>query len=217
MNKEQENFDLRYLIKSLINNWLVGLVIFLLSIVFYYFIVSNQKVNFTLIANIDGLSFYQKVVFREVNSKINELQKFDRETYLTKQISSFSNLNLEEKESIIGFILQSQDADPRLMNEDENNILSFNDKYIYVELINLLNSKKFFSKVIDKYKKLNPEKLDLINKISKPQATLVIRENWVSGLEDYVKGLLNIEVIYSHTVEHSILEEFNTFFFIGSK
>ena len=75
MNKEHEIFDLRFLIKSLIKNWIVGLIIFLLSIAFYFLIVTNQKVTFTLVANIDGLSFYQKVVLREINNKIRRKNK----------------------------------------------------------------------------------------------------------------------------------------------
>lgn len=216
-NNYKDIIDINFLIKSIINNWIIGLIIFIITFATYIYFERNEAKKFVYTRIIDGISLYQKEILKEVNTKIQELQAYDRETFLTKQISSFSNLNTDQRNSINQFILQSRSLNQQINTEEDVNSFSsiFDEKYIYVELVDLINSKTFFSNLIDEYKELNPDNLKLINQINNPSAFLTKEDDWViPSLQEYTYGLIKIKVRFTHPTQHNILEDFSDFFFL---
>tara|TARA_Y100000590_G_C15746223_1_gene1022184 strand:- start:4878 stop:6152 length:1275 start_codon:yes stop_codon:yes gene_type:complete len=212
-NNNNDIIDVNFVIKSILNNWIIGLIIFIITISAYVYIERNDAKKFVYTRIIDGMSLYQKMILTEVNNKIKELQAYDRDTFLTKQISSFSHLNTNQRNSINQFFLQRKSLTQQSKDEeDKKNILIFDEKYISFELVSLINSKKFFIKVIDEYKELNPDKLQLIDQIYNPNAFLTIDDWILKSLQEYTDKLIKIEVKFTHPTQHDILKDFSDYF-----
>ena len=60
--KDNEVIDFGFVLKSLLKNWIIGLVIFIIVIFSYYTFTVNLKKDYIYKANIVGLDSYQILV-----------------------------------------------------------------------------------------------------------------------------------------------------------
>ena len=87
--KDNEVIDFGFVLKSLLKNWIIGLVLFIIVFILYYTFTVNLKKDYIYKANIVGLDSYQILVLDKISNKLNNLQNFDYVSFYASNTSAF--------------------------------------------------------------------------------------------------------------------------------
>ncbi len=206
--KDNEVLDFGFVLKSLLKNWILGLILFLILVFSYYTFTINLKKDFIYKANIVGLDSYQILVLDNLSNKLNNLQNFDYVSFHASNTSSYLNMDLEDRILMNEFILERDINNQQKKIKSVDQLYFVKENYIYSQIVKLTRDKSFFYKIIEKYKKENIDKLELISNITKLNTFIEISD----ASPEVVNNLVKIKVEFKHNSEFEILEDFVNFF-----
>ncbi len=206
--KNNEVLDFGFVLKSLLKNWILGLILFLILVFSYYTFTINLKKDFIYKANIVGLDSYQILVLDNLSNNLNNLQNFDYVSFHASNTSSYLNMDLEDRILMNEFILERDINNQQKKIKSVDQLYFVKENYIYSQIVKLTRDKSFFYKTIEKYKKENIDKLELISNITRPKTFIEISD----ASPEVVNNLIKIKVEFKHNSEFEILEDFVNFF-----
>ena len=208
--KDDEVIDFGFVLKSLLKNWIIGLVIFIIVAVFYYIFSNNPKKNYIYEANIVGLDSYQIIILNSINNKLNNLQNFEYVSLQASNTSAYLNMDMQDRISMNEYIFERNKHNQEKKNESDDQIHFLTENYIYSQIIKLSRDKFFFNNTIEKYKKENKDKLVLISNIINPESLIVPSD--AAQVLNVDRNIDKIKVTFKHNSEFEILENFANFF-----
>ena len=206
--KDNEVIDFGFVLKSLLKNWIIGLVIFIIVFILYYTFTVNLKKDYIYKANIVGLDSYQILVLDKISNKLNNLQNFDYVSFYASNTSALLNMDMDDRILMNDYIFERDKYNQEKQIKSRDQLEFVTENYIYSQIIKLSRDKSFFKNTIEKYKKENMDKLLLINNIISPQSFIVISD----ASSEFVSNLITIKVQFEHNSEFEILEDFVNFF-----
>ena len=98
--KDNEVIDFGFVLKSLLKNWIIGLITFIIAAFSYYTFTKDLKKNYIYEANIAGLDSYQIIILNSINNKLNNLQNFDYVSLQASNTSAYLNMDMEDRISM---------------------------------------------------------------------------------------------------------------------
>ncbi len=208
--KDNAVIDFSFVLKSLLKNWIIGLITFIFVAFSYYIFSNNPKKDYIYEANIVGLDSYQILVLDNLSNKLNNLQNFDYVSFQASNTSAYLNMDMEDRILMNEFIFERDKHNQEKKIKSVDQLYFLTENFIYSQINKLSRDKSFFNNTIEKYTKENKDKLVLISNIIQPESSIIASD--AAQVLKSERNVDKIKVAFKHNSEHEILENFANFF-----